>query len=403
MLTYKYRAQTTEGKELRGIVQAVDEYDAVRRIRSDAPIIIDLQPVKEKGGSILSMEIGGNRVSQKNLSIVCRQIAIALRAGIPLARCLAMIGEQTPDKMLRRMLTETAEDVAAGNSVADCMARNCPALPPTFIETIRAGEDSGNIERSFAEMAGYYEKSYRNADRLRQAMAYPIFVVAVAVVVLIIVMVMVVPALTQTFEDLGGELPFITRLLIAVSRFFRKWWALMAITALLLYLGVTAFFRTERGRGVQGKLLLRLPVLGKINVMSGSAQFAATLGMLLKSGLTLNTAIPTTARTMSNYVLGRDVAGIQERIESGRPLGECIRDCVYFPKVLQEMCAIGEETGELDETLDVIGDFYTNEADMETKKAIDRLEPALLILLALFAGFIVLAVYLPMFTMYNLM
>ncbi len=402
MLTYTYKAKTNEGVELKGVIQAVDDYDAARKIRMNAPIIVELKQVKEKG-NFLTMDIGTGRIDLKNLSVMCSQIAITLRSGIPLARCLSMIGEQTADKTLRKMMISTADDVAAGNGVASSMERNCPKLPSTFTETIRAGEQSGNIEHSFQEMANYYEKSYKNADKIKSAMSYPIFVVCVAIVVLVVVMVMVVPALTSTFADLGGELPLCTKILIAISDFFAKWWILMAIAVIAIVLGLKFYFKTPNGKVTKGVILLKMLSLGKINVLSGSAEFANTLSMLLKSGLTLNNAIPITAKTMTNYVLGQDVESITEKIEEGRPLGECIRACKYFPSILKEMCAIGEETGELDNTLDVIGDYYTNETDTATSKALAKLEPTMLVLLAFFAGFIVISVYMPMFTMYNYM
>lgn len=403
MQTYSYKAKSKEGIELKGIVQAVDEYDAATKVRANAPIIIELKPLKEKTDSIWTRDIGGNRVDMKALSVLCNQIAITLRSGIQLARCFQMIGEQCPDKLLKKMMLKSADDVAAGNGVASSMERNCPTLPVTFIETIRAGEESGNIEHSFAEMSKYYEKAYKNVNKVKSAMAYPMFVICVAIVVLVIVMVMVVPALTQTFSDLGGNLPLPTRILIAVSNFFSKWWIILAIIAIALILSVKFYFKTPNGKVVQGKILLKIPGIGNINVLNGSAEFANTLSMLLKSGLTLNNAIPITAKTLTNYVLGQDVDSMTAQIEEGRALGDSIKDCKYFPPILKEMCSIGEETGELDDTLNVIGDYYTSEAEAATAKSLARLEPTMLILLAFFAGFIVISIYLPMFTMYNLM
>ena len=402
MLTYTYRAKSQNGTELRGVVQAVDRYDAAQKIRMNAPMIIELKQVKEKGDSIFNRDIGSNRINTKNLSVLCDQIAITLRSGIPLARCLQMIGSQCEDKILKKMMIATAEDVSAGSSVASSMERNCEQLPATLIETIRAGEQSGNIEHSFEVMSKYYEKTYKNQDKIKSAMSYPIFVICVAVVVLIVVMTMVVPALTQTFRDLGGELPLCTRILIGISDFFAKWWPIMVVIMVVMVIAMKYYFATPNGKITQGKMQLKMPGFGNINVLSGSAEFANTLSMLLKSGLTLNNAIPITAKTMSNYVLSQDVDMITPAIEEGRPLGECVNKCEYFPPILKEMCAIGEETGELDNTLDVIGDYYTNETDTATSKALAKLEPTMLVILALFAGFIVISVYLPMFTMYDL-
>ena len=404
MATFKYKALAPDGTETKGIIQAIDEMEAAARIKQDYPILVSINAVKEKeDGGLLSMEIGGNKINIKNLSVMCSQIAIALKSGIPLARCLELIGSQTEDKALHKMLVRAAEDVAGGSALTASLVRNSKNLPATFVETIGAGEESGNVERSFEEMAVYYEKQYKTQDKIKSALSYPIFVVVVAIVVLIVVMVFVVPALTKTFDDLGGNLPIITVILITVSTFFQKYWIFMVLAILAFVVIMKLYHRTEQGKISQGKMQLRMPVMGKIRILNASAQFANTMSMLLKSGLTVDRAVDITSKTLDNYLLQQEVGGWTARIQEGRPLGECIRGCDYFPNTLKEMCAIGEETGELDNTLEVIGDFYTNEADLATKEAVAKLEPTMLIFLAVFAGFIVLAIYMPMFTMYNLM
>lgn len=403
MTTYKYRAMTLDGNEARGVVQATDEFDAANKIRRSYPVIVKITPVKNGEGGLLSMEIGGSKLNIKNLSVVCSQIAITLRSGVPLARALKLIGDQTEDKVLKKALLATAEDVAAGGSLSDSLQRNLKTFPPTFIETIRAGEESGNIERSFSQMASYYEKVYKTTDKIRSALRYPVFVVAVAIVVLIIVMVFVIPTLANTFSELGGELPLMTKILIVTSDFFRRWWILIVTIILAAYVAWKWYARTPQGKVTQGRGQLKMPVIGKINLMNGSAEFANTMSMLLKSGLTVDHATEVTAKVMSNYVLGHEVGDMVERLQEGVAFGDCIKECVHLPQNLKEMVAVGEETGELDSTLEVIGEFYTNEADQRTKDALARLEPTMLVLLAVFAGFIVISIYLPMFTMYNLM
>ena len=308
MSTFKYKALTKEGMQISGVVQASDQYRAADQIRTTAPVILSLTPVREKGDSFWTRDIGGNRVNLKNLSILCNQIAITLRAGVPIARCLDMIGGQTEDKLLRKIFLKTAEDVAGGAGLANSIRRNGPQLPATLIETIRA-----------------------------------------------------------------------------------------------VVLAWKMYVKTDNGIMTQGRMQLNMPVLGKIHRMSGAAEFANTMSMLLSSGLNVDRAIDITAKTLNNSVLRKETESMIARIEEGHPLGECIRDCKNYPRTLQEMCAMGEETGELDSSLKVIGDFYTNEADTATKDALAKLEPTMLVLLAVFAGFIVISIYLPMFTMYNLM
>lgn len=406
MNTYRYKAQNASGKTINGIINAPDEFSAVQKVRETAPVILEIVPVKsdsEKSGA-LGMEIGGKpKVKSDSLAMMCSQFSIMLKSGIHIARCIELVANQTENKRLKKILKDIADDVAEGGGVASSFERNGEGIfPVTFIETVRAGELAGTLEQSFSKLETYFNKSYANSEKIKSAMSYPIFVVVIAIIVVIIVMVRVVPVLTNVFAAMGGELPAITQALVNTSNFFAKWWLVMLIAILLIVVGCKVYFGTERGRLDKGKLLLRLPIIGKINILSGSAQFASTMSVMLLSGLTVNRATEVTSRVLTNAIMQDDVAAMTGRLEEGHPLGECILKCDYFPENLRQMTAIGEESGELAETLDVVGDYYTNEADHATAAALAKLEPAMMVFLALFAGWIVIAIYMPMFTMYNL-
>ena len=211
------------------------------------------------------------------------------------------------------------------------------------------------------------------------------------------------PSLSATFADLGGELPMITQVLIGISKFFQRWYIVMIIVIVGLVIGLKIYFGTEKGRLVKGALLLKAPVIGKINIFSGAAQFADTMSTMLSSGLTVNHAVEVTGKVLDNAVLSQEVASMIPKIEEGRSLGDCMMQLKYFPNNLKEMVAVGEESGSLDETLMTIADYYYNEQDHATQQAVSKMEPTIMVFLAGFAGFIVLAIYLPMFSMYNLM
>ena len=406
MNTYRYKAQNAAGKTVNGVINAPDEFSAVQKVRETAPVILEIVPVKsdaEKGG-FLSMDIGGKpKVKADALAMMCSQFSIMLQSGIHVARCIELVANQTENKRLRQILKNIADDVAEGGGVASSFERDGQGIfPPTFIETVRAGELAGTLEKSFDQLETYFKKSYANSEKIKAAMRYPIFVVAIAVIVVIIVMVKVVPVLTNVFDSMGGELPGITKALVATSNFFARWWLVLLIAILAIVVGCKLYFGTEKGRLAKGKLLLQLPIVGKLNILSGSAQFASTMSVMLLSGLTVNRATEVTSRVMTNAIMQDDVASMTGRLEEGHPLGECIEKCDYFPENLRQMTAIGEESGELAETMNVVGDFYTNEADRATTAALAKLEPAMMVVLALFAGWIVIAIYMPMFTMYNM-
>lgn len=402
MITYRYKALSSDGIETRGVVEAQDEFSAVQKIRETCPVITEIREVKEKKG-IFSRDIGSSKINEKELSIMCSQFSIMLRSGMSAARCLELIARQTERKVIRKMMESAAEDVSEGSSLASGFERNFKGLPPTFVETIRAGEEAGTVEDSFERMEKYYRKSFQNKEKIRRVMIYPIFVVIIAVIVLMIVMVKVIPTLTATFRQLGGKLPAMTRFMIAASDFFSKYWILMMIVLVAAVLLLKFRQTTPSGRIRHAKNMLRMPVLGKINTFRGAAQFAGTMAVMLSSGITVNRAVEITSRVMDNAVLGEETAGMISRVEEGYPLGDCMMKTKFFPESLKEMCSIGEESGELDQTLETISEYFTNEADHATAKAISKLEPAILVILAVFAGFIVISIYLPMFRMYNLM
>ena len=403
MVTYQYRAVTEDGVKTRGVVQAVDEYAAVEKIKATCPIVTKITPVKEGGiNDILQMEVGHSKINTKALSVMCSQFAIILKSGVSISKCMEMIAEQTQDKRLRKMLFSAADDVAEGNSIAKSFEKNCKELPITFIETVRAGEHSGTLEHSFETLEKYYEKTYRTSQKVKRAMSYPIFVICVAIVVLIIVMAKVVPSMAETFVDLDGEMPGITKVMIAMSTFFGKYWLYIIGALIALAVALKIIFNTEKGRVFWHKVKLKIPVIGKIALLNGASQYANTMAALMSAGLSVHQSLDITAKVLDNYVLSLETSMMSGRIEEGKQLGECMRQSKYFPKTLIEMCAIGENTGELDETLVTVGSYFDNEAEHATEKAISKLEPTILIVMAIFAGFIVISIYLPMFTMYEL-
>lgn len=405
MPNYSYKALGRDGKEVRGVLQAESEAAAASIIRENYPILLSIsqKAEKKKSGSLLEMEIGSRKIKSKKLAILCSQFAITLHSGMNVARAMQMLADQNEDKRLRKILQAASQEVAAGSTVADALDKYQDRFPLTLIETIRAGEQSGTLDQSFDRLQKFYEKSYKTTEKIKGALTYPMFVIAIAVVVLIIVMAKVIPTLADVFADLGGTLPLMTRILIAVSHFFASWWIWMLVILAALGIGLRLYTQTKRGKIVKSKIALSLPLVGVINRMNGAAQFANTMSVLLAAGITVNQAVETTAKVMDNYLLSEDVRSMRPQIEQGRTLVECFEGKKYFPPTMVDMCSVGEETGELEETLDNVADYYTNEADYRIQRLLSMLEPTLLILLSIFAGFIVISIYLPIFTMYDLM
>ena len=404
MVTYKYVAMSRAGQRVSGVVEAFNEMDAVDRVKQHHDIIIKMTPVKGEGEGLLNMEIGGNKLNNKAFIVMCSQFAIILNAGIPIARTVHLIAAKTSDKPLHKMLVKVAEDVEAGRSVAASFAeRGEKILPPTFVETIAAGEQSGNLDKAFQTVYEHFDKQAKMAAKVRSAMAYPLFVLAIAVAVVAVLMIKVVPTFMAVFDSLGGELPGVTLALIAISNFFTKYWmVLLAIIAAVTII-YKVYGNTEEGRLNLAEWALKVPILGNIQELNAASEFANTLTTMLASGLPMTRAISITAKTMSNYFMSTEVGKLAVRLEEGHALGQSMREANFMPDILVDMVSVGEETGEMEKTLHTIAQYYDAELDMAIASALAKLEPALLVGLAGIAGFIVIAIYMAMFGMYAIM
>lgn len=402
MISYKYSALSRDGAKVNGVIEAVDEIQAVEKIKEKCPVVLDISEVKTGGiYDILNVEIG-KKVDVKALSVMCSQFSIILKAGTPINKTLEMIASQTQDKKLKKMLEKASEDVDHGSSIEQAFRKNYDGLPEVFLETVRAGEISGSLPTAFENMHEYFDKQFKNKQKIKSVTSYPLFVLAVAIVVVIVVMVMVVPTLTSVFSSLGGDLPFITQILINTSDWFGKYWLLLIGIICVLIVIYKVFTSGEAGKIRKGEMVLKLPIVGNINTLSSAQEFANTMSTLLEAGLTIGEALRVTSKCMSNDAISSEVFAMAEKVETGSSLNETMNSSKYLPQVLKEMTGVGEKSGELIETLKTIGDYYSNEADFAMKSALDKLEPTMLVLLAIFAGFIVIAIYLPMFTMYSL-
>ncbi len=398
MSTFAYTGVSETGAPVKGVVEAFDELEAMEQARELCRVVQSVVPVREKT-SILSMDIGKPRVKPKNIAILCSQFSIIMKAGMPISRAAHLVADQTNDKYLKKVVSLVAEDVSAGHGLADSFENKGEHLPRVFTETIRAGEESGHLTESFDRLHSYYDKRSKIAAKVAGALTYPIFVLIIAVVVVAVMMVMVIPAIAGLVSSLGAEMPAITQFLINTSAWVSQNILWIIIVLLLVIVGINLFRRREQGKVFFSTLQMNLPVIGPIAVYAGAASFANTMATLIAAGLPMTKAVQVTSRVMTNHVLAKDVGRMEAGLEEGKTLGECMEDCKYFPKTLVEMCSVGEQTGELEETLNTVGEFYDSETQRVTDKALSLMEPTLLVLMALFAGFIVIALYMPMFTM----
>ena len=396
MTAFRYRARAADGTMVSGVLEAADRFEAADRIRQTYPVVERIRPVRERRLPDLREPM---RLEERSLSMAAGQFAILLEAGLSLGRILELISGQTEDRLLGRILRDCAPDVEAGRSLAASLERHGAKIPAVFLESVRAGEESGTLEESFRALERYYEKAHQVREKVRSALTYPVLVLVLAVVVVGIVMVVLVPVMTGIFGELQMELPLPTRILMAVSRGVQRFWPLVLLltggagTAILLW------GRTLRGRVLLSRLRLHLPVLGGIARLNAAAQTSSTLATLLEAGMPVTRALEITGRVLDLRCVGETLSRGVPRLESGTSLGEVLGDVAELPPLLAEMARVGEESGSLETALKTVSRFYDSEALRASDRALGLLEPMITVILGTVVGGIVIAIYLPIFQM----
>ena len=396
MLTYKYKARSRNGAEIEGYVEALNQTDAISKIKESCSVVTEIREVRQK--STVTFE---RQIREKDLAILCSQFSIILGAGLPVVHAVDLIAKQTEHKTLKRILTAVANDVGNGHSLAASFADEGPSLPLTLIESIRSGEESGTLEIAFSRLHRYYDKSSKVAGKIKNAMIYPVFTIVVAVIVVAIIMGVAVPLFTESFTALDATLPLPTRALIAVSGFFAHWWWLVIVCIASIGIFYSLYRKKENGRLKTDEIKLKNPILGRLARMKAASQFANTMSTLLSAGVPIREAVRITGRVIDNYYIGSQVSHTITELERGYSLGAALGACKYLPELLIEMTAVGEQTGTLEATLDTIGTFYDNESDLAASRMLALMEPIIISALAVLVLLILLSVYLPMFTIYG--
>lgn len=400
MPTYKYEGAYSSGERISGVIEAVSRNDAVAQIRQSCEVVLSLKEVPKAAARDPLERF--HKINAKSLALTCQQFSIILKAGLPLVQTVDLVADQCVDKSLGALLRQVSEDVSNGWSLSYSFSqRGAKTLPVTFREAIRAGEESGDLLSSFRRMSQYYERMNKTRESVVSALVYPAFVLGVAAVVIAIIMGYAVPTFITMFDTLGGDLPWVTVALIAVSNFFQNYTLVLVALITLILFSVRLYGVSAKGGYQLARMRLRLPVVGKIVRMSGASQFSHTMATLLASGMPILQAIDGAGRTVTNRCLSDEILDTLPGVEGGRTLGECMSYAKELPAMLVQMTAVGEATGSLESTLQVLAEYYDNEVDVLTKRAVGLLNPAIIIFLAGFVAFILMAVYLPMFSLYG--
>jgi type IV pilus assembly protein PilC len=364
---------------------------AVLRREQIAPMSIREKREKKAGFSL------GTRVSKKEVAIFTRQFSIMLDAGLPLVQCLDAMGGQNPNARFKTVLEQVRMDVESGSTLSDAMAKHPKVFDALYTNMIAAGEAGGILDTILQRLAVFIEKIVKLRQALRSALIYPAVILTIAVAVVGIILWKVVPVFRTLFAGFNVQLPLLTRIVIGMSHIIETYAIFIIAGVVLLGFGLRSYYRTDNGRHAIDRFLLHIPVLGQIFRKIGIARFTRTLATLLSSGVAILEAMDITARTAGNAVLEDTVHKIRSSIEEGKTIAEPMKQAKFFPPMVIQMVSVGESTGELDTMLVKVADYYEDEVDVIMGNLMTILEPALMVFLGVIVGGIVVAMYMPLF------
>ena len=402
--TFTYRARDRAGRLVTGELAGDTPALVAGKLRDQGYIPV---AVEGRAGTALQKELRipglSGRVKQADVAVFSRQFATMINAGLSLLRSLSILADQTEHKELARILGEVRTDVEGGTALSVAMARHPKAFDRLYVAMIRAGETGGMLDTVLLRMATTMEKQVELRRKVKSAMTYPAVVGALIVLIVGGMILFIVPMFKGMYAELGGTLPLPTKVLLAISSALTSLWYLVAVLVGLAVYGSRRWIRTEPGRKRWDAIKLRLPVFGLLIHKTMLARFARTLGALVRSGVSILDALDIVSDTAGNAVMAAAIDDTKAAVAQGEPLSKPLEAHAVFPGMVVQMMAVGEETGALDELLEKIADYY----DMEVAATVDALtsliEPLLIVGMGISVGGMVIALYLPMFNIVNLL
>lgn len=398
---YRVKARSRTGRLVESKLKAVSEAEALAQIRQQGmtPIAI------EAGGTGLNREIhfGKGRVSRKDLAVFSRQFATMLNSGLPILRCLSILAEQSDSSRLRDVLLEVREKVEKGDALSEALARH-DEFPPIMVSMVRAGEVGGFLDETMLQIAEATESEVRLRGKIKAALTYPVAVGVIAVLITIGMLIFIVPVFATLFSEFGGELPLPTRILVMASDTISN--PLFFVPVLAVIGGLVIWYRRSRNspgvRRVVDPLKFRIPVFGRLFRTIALARFTRNFATLLKAGVPILTTLDIVGDTSGNVVIADAVSDIKESVRQGTGISRPLTRHPVFPDMIVQMIAVGEDSGALDQMLEKVADFYDQEAEATTEQLMALLEPVMIVTLGGIVGGMIIAMYLPIFKIFDL-
>ena len=396
---FSYVAVDQAGKEIKGSIDAENSERVAETLRRDG-----LLPLSIKEQGVLNKEIDfaiGKKVKPRDLSVFCRQFVSITEAGVPMKEALQMLAEQTENKWLKRAIAEVLTNVEKGNTLADSMMAFPDIFPGMLVNMVRAGEASGSLELSFSRMATHFEKEAKLRATIMKATIYPIILICAAVGVVAVMLLFVIPIFVDMFADLDVQMPALTLAVMGTSSWMASHWYVILIIAVIAAAAYRLIYQTDQGRLAIDNVKMKMPLFGKLTVKTACAQFARTMSTLLSAGLSTTSCLDIVAGIMKNVHYANAFLKAKEEVMKGIPLSEPLQRAGIFPPMVYHMTGIGEETGNLEEMLEKLADYYDEEVEMTTQSILAAMEPLIIVFMALIVGTLVIAVILPIGAMYE--
>ena len=398
--TYSYKARDRTGKVISGELQADSEALVIAKLREMAYVPVDVS--KKSAGLQREITLRPGKVKLKIMAVFSRQFATMVNSGLPILRALSILSEQTESKELANVLTRVRLDVEQGFSLSSAMAKHPKVFDNLYVSMIKAGETGGVLDSVLLRLADQIEKEVSLRQRIKSAMTYPVVVLVMVTFILAAMLLFVVPQFESIYAGLGGTLPLPTRLLLAVSEAIRSYWYLFVLFIVMFIIGLRRYKKTESGREVIDRFKLRVPIFGPLFRKTALSRFASTLGVLLRSGVPILQALDIVAETVNNKVISKAVVDVQGSVREGESIAKPLASHAVFPPMVVQMLAVGEETGAVDTMLEKVAMFYDNEVTAAVDSLTSLIEPLMIAVIGGAVGMAVIALYLPMFNIINL-
>ena len=397
MAKFRYTAVTEEDKEVTGTTSASTGARARAMLAEKNLDVIDL---REKKG-VLQFEITKKKVPPAEIMHFSRQLAAFVRAGVPILEAIQIISEEVGNTKLREILTDVRDSLKAGRTLSDAITPYRDVFPRFYVDMIRSAELTGHLDNVLDQISRYMERDLEARQKIRSALAYPLVIFVLSIVTIAILAAFVLPRFKTFFESLNADLPLTTRMLLAVTDFLGEWWWLILGVLLAIVLIILLGLKTEKGKNLKDRFLLRLPVIGEVVRFAVIERFCRIFSAMVQAGVPLPEAMEVVAEGTGNSVYEKGLVDVREQMLQGEGISRPLSSTTLFPSSVVQMVRVGEETGTLDQQLETAASYYEQELSYKIKKLTTLFEPAVIIFMGVVVGFVAVSVVSAMYGVFR--